>query len=148
MAGEERKSKKRKISTDIKPSRQAASKSEGKLTEARVAEYEAKILESPKYYNHIPTLLSGAKTFSKNPDVSLVCTLSLCRIFCKLSALGQLSKNPATEPEKVLQTWLKARCEEYVGVLLDGLAGDEEEVQVCFSSHLGSNKLTFVNRSR
>jgi U3 small nucleolar RNA-associated protein 19 len=95
--------------------------------EAHVLQLEAQILESRKHYNNIVTLISIAKEQS---DVSLLASVSLCRVYCRLYAAGNLAKSKgATEEELVIIQWLKTRLSEYVELLLNFLRSDASGTQ-------------------
>ncbi|KKA23846.1 Ribosome biogenesis protein Noc4 [Rasamsonia emersonii CBS 393.64] len=55
---------------------------------------------------------------SRQPNLAVA--VSLCRVFCRLIAGGNLKEpNRATEQEKIIVAWLKERCQEYQKALLD-----------------------------
>jgi U3 small nucleolar RNA-associated protein 19 len=95
--------------------------------ESKILLLEAQILESRKHYNNIVALISIAK---EHTDASLLACVSLCRVYCRLYAAGNMAKSKgATEEELVIIQWLKTRLSEYVELLLDLLQDDASEVQ-------------------
>lgn len=86
---------------------------------------ENQILESRRYYNNIVTILK--QCWSQEPknedEESTIAVIALCRIFCKLMALGKLSKSrEAAEDEATIVQWLNARYLEYKDILLSTLS--------------------------
>jgi len=95
--------------------------------EAQILQLEAQILESRKHYNNIVTLISIA---TENTEASLLASVSLCRVYCRLYAAGTLAKSKGTaESELVIIEWLKARLNEYVELLLELLRNDAAGTQ-------------------
>lgn len=103
-----------------------------KLEIEHIQELEDQIAESRKYYNNIVTLLSKLDDASTDKAGRKALAVSLCRVFCRLLAGGQLNPSKsAAESETILVAWLKERYQEYktalVGILRDG----EPSQQVC-----------------
>ncbi|EZF36044.1 nucleolar complex protein [Trichophyton mentagrophytes] len=96
-----------------------------KLEIEHIQELEDQIAESRKYYNNIVTLLSKLDDASTDKAGRKALAVSLCRVFCRLLAGGQLNPSKsAAESETILVAWLKERYQEYktalVGILRDG----------------------------
>jgi U3 small nucleolar RNA-associated protein 19 len=85
------------------------------------------ILESRKNYNNISTLLSIAKKYEEEEDVdtAVVAAVSLCRVFIRLLANGNLTtKKGASEKEQTVLRWLRERLSEYRTILVSMLQHD------------------------
>lgn len=115
-------SKKRK-STKIAgaPSKRRAVAEEDGFAEtlSKVQELENQIAESRKYYNNIATLISmlNVEPTAKKPELAVA--VSLCRVFSRLMAAGNLSESSRdAENEKIVVAWLKERYSEYQRALL------------------------------
>jgi U3 small nucleolar RNA-associated protein 19 len=124
-------SKKRKRADEEKrPKSKKASKipiEEKDTREDEVLKLEAEILESRKHYNNIVNLISIAK---ENAEASLLASVALCRVYCRLYAAGSLAKSKSTtEPELVIIQWLKARLNEYIDLLIDLLRDEASGTQ-------------------
>jgi U3 small nucleolar RNA-associated protein 19 len=124
-------SKKRKRSDGEKrPKAKKPSKAQNEETESQesqILQLEAQVLESRKHYNNIVTLISIAK---ENIEASLLASVSLCRVYCRLYTAGNLAKSKdTTESELVIILWLKARLNEYVELLLEFLESDSPGTQ-------------------
>jgi hypothetical protein len=101
-------------------------------TQESILELEEAIIESPKHYNNIVTLLGY---FKDDDDVQIRVTagVSLCRTFCRLMAKGRLVKRKEdSEEEGLVVAWLKERYREFVGELCRCIDHEEAGVQVCF----------------
>jgi U3 small nucleolar RNA-associated protein 19 len=94
--------------------RRAVASEKTKDEQAKIDELEEQIAESRKYYNNIATLLSMLNTDRLSQHPNLAVAVSLCRVFCRLIAGGNLQEPPkATEQEKILVAWLKERLQDY-----------------------------------
>jgi U3 small nucleolar RNA-associated protein 19 len=115
-------SKKRKSTKNAgAPSKRRAVAEEDSLAEtlSKVQELETQIAESRKYYNNIATLISmlNVEQSAKKPELAVA--VSLCRVFSRLMAAGNLSESSRdAENEKIVVAWLKERCLEYQRALL------------------------------
>lgn len=79
---------------------------------------ESQILESRRHYNKIATLLSYCQDHIHGQR-SITAAVALCRIFCRLLALGSMSKaNGAAENEVVIVQWLQSQLGSYKEALL------------------------------
>lgn len=114
-------SKKRKsIKNAGAPSkRRAVAEDDFADTLSTIQELEAQIGESRKHYNNIATLISmlNVNGSAKNPE--LAAAVSLCRVFSRLIAAGDLRESSrAAENEQIITAWLKERCSEYQQALV------------------------------
>lgn len=88
-------------------------------TLSKVQELENQIAESRKYYNNIATLISMLNVEQSVKKPELAVAVSLCRVFSRLMAAGNLSESSRdAENEKIVVAWLKERCSEYQRALL------------------------------
>ena len=86
---------------------------------------EEQIVESQKNYNHIVTLLDIARGHDSNTEASShsLALVTLCRAFCKLMALGNLSKyQQASENQVAITQWLNDRLNDYKTMLFEDLS--------------------------
>ncbi|KAF7714370.1 Uncharacterized protein PECH_001936 [Penicillium ucsense] len=104
-------SKKRKVtkSTGAPSSKRRAVAEEDVFSEtlSKVQQLEEQIAESRKYYNNIATLLTmlNADNSAKKPELAVA--VSLCRVFSRLMAAGNLSESSRdAENEKIVVTAL------------------------------------------
>lgn len=130
-------SKKRKKSAKEKelaiPSskRRAVAEDKSEDIMEKLQELEEQISESRKYYNNIATLISMLNVGESAEEPDLAVAVSLCRVFCRLIAGGNLTEVPrAAEPEKVIVAWLKERCHEYQKALSAILRQADPSAQV------------------
>ncbi|KAJ9309607.1 hypothetical protein DTO217A2_897 [Paecilomyces variotii] len=94
--------------------RRAVAEDDGEDVMEKLQELEEQIAESRKYYNNIATLISMLNVGDSAEEPDLAVAVSLCRVFCRLIAGGNLTEVPrAAEPEKIIVAWLKERCHEY-----------------------------------
>lgn len=98
---------------------------------AEIQKLEEQVSESRKYYNNIATLI-GKLNDGAGSETNLPAAVSLCRVFSRLIAAGNLTESNRTpENEKIIVAWLKERCQEYQKALLDILRQAEVPAQVC-----------------
>ncbi|KAF8426320.1 CBF/Mak21 family-domain-containing protein [Tirmania nivea] len=84
------------------------------LTQSHILELEELIIESPRNYNHIVTLLTSLQDFA-SPSLGITSAVSLCRTFCRLLAIGRMKKKDTDNPaEAKLLVWLKERYKDYL----------------------------------
>lgn len=98
------------------------SSSDDESSQADILLLENEILESKRNYNNISKLLEIA---SDEDDVqsSTVATVSLCRVFIRLLAAGNLTRNSGqSEKEIVVVQWLRGRLGDYKQVVIAALA--------------------------
>ncbi|KAK3694736.1 CBF/Mak21 family-domain-containing protein [Podospora appendiculata] len=92
---------------------------------AHIKTLESEILESRKHYNNIPTLISLAETHSQDTETALAAAESLCRVFIRLLASGNLvKKKESSEKDVTVVTWLRQRLADYQAVLLSMLQSE------------------------
>jgi U3 small nucleolar RNA-associated protein 19 len=138
MTGSNSVSKKRKKSVkeaveQAVPSskRRAVANDQTEDDQAKIEELEAQIAESRKYYNNVATLISMLNVGDSSRQPNLAVAVSLCRVFCRLLAGGNLREpNRATEQEKIVVAWLKERFQEYQKALLTIIRGADPSSQV------------------
>ncbi|CAI7597550.1 CCAAT-binding factor [Penicillium manginii] len=115
-------SKKRKsVKNGGAPSKRRAVAEEDTFAEtlSKIQELENQIAESRKHYNNIATLISMLNVESSAKEPELAVAVSLCRVFSRLIAAGNLTEsNRAAENEKIIVAWLKERCLEYQRALM------------------------------
>ena len=89
--------------------------------ETQILLLENEISESRKNYNNITKLLELAQADGDAKTV-LVASVSLCRMFLRLSALGNLAKKEgSSEKDIVVVQWLRDRFGDYKALLLQAL---------------------------
>ncbi len=104
------------------PSKRARSESPEEDAQARILMLENQIFQSRKNYNHISTLLKLLRAEDEQSDDSVLTSLALCRIFTRLLAAGDLTKQTGTtEKDTVVILWLGERYSEYKSLLLKQL---------------------------
>lgn len=97
----------------------------------RIENLENQISESQKHYNNIATLISMLENKQSPKQPNLAVMVSLCRVFCRLTATGKMKEpQKATEQEKILTAWLKERCHEYQNSLLTCIREADSSSQV------------------
>ncbi|EAW20188.1 ribosome biosynthesis protein NOC4 [Aspergillus fischeri NRRL 181] len=107
----------------------AETQSDGEM--AKIQELEDQISESRKYYNNIVTLISMLNADGNEGRPNLAVAVSLCRVFSRLMALGNLTETSrAAENEKIIVAWLKERCREYQKALVSILREADPSSQV------------------
>ncbi|KAL1965811.1 hypothetical protein VTN77DRAFT_5132 [Rasamsonia byssochlamydoides] len=111
--------------------RRAVASDQTEDDQAKIEELEAQIAESRKYYNNIATLISMLNVGDSSRKPNLAVAVSLCRVFCRLIAGGNLKEpNRATEQEKIIVAWLKERCQEYQKALLEIIREGDPSSQI------------------
>lgn len=84
---------------------------------------ESQILESRKHYNSIATLLRHVEAGNGQDQASITAAVALCRVFCRLMALGSFSKpEEAPKSERTIVQWLRGQLEAYKELLLSLLS--------------------------
>lgn len=119
--------KRKRLLSDKRPSKRARSESsdEDTDTQAQILLLENEILESKKNYNNIAKLVKILRDDNEDGDNSVVAAISLCRVFARLMASGEMArKQGSTEKEIIVIKWLKERYSEYKASLLSFL-GEE-----------------------
>lgn len=120
-------SKRKRSATKEPPKKRARSESsEDDDPQAEILSLENAIFESKKNYNNITTLIEFAQKQDDGEDSALVAAVSLCRVFVKLLASGNLlRRKDLPEKEIVVVHWLRDRLAEYKTALLSMLSNDE-----------------------
>ncbi|KAL8780384.1 MAG: hypothetical protein Q9194_000947 [Teloschistes cf. exilis] len=91
--------------------------------EEEVLLLESQILESRQNYNSIATLLRHVQIGNGQDQASIIAAVALCRVFCRLMALGSLSKpEEAPRSEITIVQWLRGQLEAYKQLLLSFLS--------------------------
>lgn len=108
-----------KTSKKSSSKRRAVADDEAQDESVKILELETRISESRKYYNNIAALLSMLNVKESAQSPNLAVAVSLCRVFCRLIAGGQLAEDTrAAESERMIALWLKERLQEYQNALL------------------------------
>ncbi len=106
------------ITRGAKTRKTAKSISESAEVEDEVLLLERQILESREHFNKIVTLL-GYCHDRVHGKRSVTATVALCRIFCRLLALGSMSQvNQVAENEVLIVQWLQSQLRSYKEALL------------------------------
>ncbi len=87
-------------------------------TQGQILLLENEIFESKKNYNNVTKLLRYLQKSGDNMDNALVAAISLCRVFVRLMASGEMTKKKTTtEKALVVISWLHERYNEYKQLL-------------------------------
>ncbi|KAL9030565.1 MAG: hypothetical protein Q9196_001326 [Gyalolechia fulgens] len=131
-----RKRKRQTRTTDLKPNQlDKTRKIEKRVSQAAEIEEEILLLEnqireSRQHYNKIPVLLHYCQGYDVNNRRAITAAVALCRIFCRLMAVGSMSKpRNATENELIIVHWLRSQLEVYTTTLVDVLASADPAMQ-------------------
>lgn len=90
------------------------------IVEQEILLLESQILESREHYNKIPTLLRYCRDHNVHSKRSILAAVALCRIFCRLVAIGSMSKpRDAPENEIIIVQWLRSQLTSYNTILLN-----------------------------
>jgi U3 small nucleolar RNA-associated protein 19 len=119
--------KRKRSKTGEKPKKRARSESgsDDEHQQANILLLENEILESKKNYNNITVLLELSQN-TQDAESALVATVSLCRVFLRLLASGNLTRNAGqSEKEVVVVQWLKSRLSDYKEVVLTALVQED-----------------------
>lgn len=112
-------SKRKRVVMKEKPSKRARSESSDEDPQAQILLLETEILESKENYNNITKLIKILRGDIEDGDILVVAAISLCRVFTRLMASGDMTKKPTgSEKEVVLVRWLRERYAEYKAALL------------------------------
>ncbi|KAI1324031.1 nucleolar complex protein [Xylariaceae sp. FL0255] len=104
-----------------RPKPESSDEDEGDDPQAEILFLEDQILQSKKHYNNINTLLERAKNI-EDEDTALLATVSLCRVFLRLLASGNLSRKVGqSDKDATVLQWLKTRLSEYRKLLVTSL---------------------------
>lgn len=97
--------------------------------EEEVLLLESQILESRRHYNKITTLLSYCHDHVQEKR-SITAAVALCRIFCRLMAMGTMSKpKHAPENEIIIAQWLQSQLGAYKEAVLDLFVAADPSMQ-------------------
>lgn len=111
--------KRKRTSADRRPSKRARSESSEADGQAQILLLENEIFEAKKNYNNIAKLIKIFKDDKGDADNLVVAAISLCRVFVRLMASGDMvRRRGSTEKEVVVIKWLKERYTEYKSSLL------------------------------
>ncbi|TGZ85165.1 CBF-domain-containing protein [Ascodesmis nigricans] len=100
------------------------------VTQDSILVLEEAIIESPKNYNQIVTLIGYFNDPVTSPDLCITSAVALCRTFCRLMSKKRLSKKRTGSAEEVaVSTWLKERYNEYFASLCEALEREGPAVQ-------------------
>lgn len=120
--------KRKRETTEKRQSKRAKSESsDAEDTQAQILLFENEIFEtnSKKNYNNIAKLIQILNNDSDDADDSFLAAISLCRVFSKLIAAGELEKKQgSSEKNAVVMRWLKERYAQYKEGLFE-LLGQE-----------------------
>lgn len=84
-----------------------------------ILQLEEKILNSRTNYNEISTLIKLLRPTDSARQTDVVAAVGLCRVFCKLMAVGSLSKpRESSGNEAIIVRWLRERLQDYEEALL------------------------------
>lgn len=91
---------------------------------------EGEITQSRKNYNKITILQDYCKKYQTRSKTSITAAIALCRVFCRLMALGSMSQSrEMADNEKIIAQWLRAQCGSYTDTLLGILHGADPGMQ-------------------
>ena len=97
-----------------RPRSDSNSRNDGDDEQSQILLLENGIVESRKNYNNITTLIEISQKQGDNADAAVVAAVSLCRVFIRLLALGNLTrKKDASEKDETIVRWLRERLGEY-----------------------------------
>jgi len=118
--------KRKRKSTEGKPSKRARSESSEDDNQAQILLLETEIFASKQNYNNIATLIKLLRDDDEDAETSVVAAISLCRVFTRLMVSGEMTKREGmSEKEAVVVKWLKERYSEYKTAIL-ALLGEED----------------------
>jgi U3 small nucleolar RNA-associated protein 19 len=149
--------KRKRVESTHKAVKRARSESSEEDTQSQILLLESEVFESRKNYNNISKLITLAQGDDSNgegsrySESSILASIALCRIFTRLMASGDLTKNQNTsEKEAVVILWLGEKYTEYKSTLLQ-LLGDTDSASTALTlcmrmlksdaAHLGDGKV-------
>ncbi|KAI1106996.1 nucleolar complex protein [Jackrogersella minutella] len=101
--------------------------------QAEILLLENAILESKKNYNNITTLLQIAQKDDDDNDSTQLAMVSLCRVFLRLLASGNLARREGqSEKDIVVVQWLRKRLGDYKQIVLSTL-GQEDSASIALT---------------
>lgn len=114
---------------------------------AQILELEDQVSQSRKHYNNIATLITMLNVDEPDQQPNMLAAVSLCRVFSRLIALGNLSDSSrAAENEKIIVAWLKERYQVYQKALLAILREADPSSQVGIPCSARASSLTGLGR--
>ncbi|KAI2636920.1 nucleolar complex protein [Hypomontagnella submonticulosa] len=123
--GDESLKRKRSKASEKANKRAKAESSDEDDPQADILLLENEILESKKNYNNITTLLELAQK-EYDDDSTQLAMVSLCRVFLRLFASGNLSRRAGqSEKDIVVIQWLKQRLGEYKQIVVAALSHED-----------------------
>ena len=98
---------------------------------AQVDVLEREVLESRTKYNNIAHLLKLCRDERSKGELAAVAALSLCRVFARLFAGGDMVKlKDGPDHEALIVEWLRTRYNEFLTLLLELLEQGRFDEQV------------------
>ncbi|KAI1003125.1 Uncharacterized protein K3495_g5082 [Podosphaera aphanis] len=126
--------RKRKSSITTTTSKRARSESSDNADQdeqAQILLLENEIFKSKKNYNNITTLIQLFESNESDEDTLTVSGISLCRVFTRFMASGDMSKGrSASEKEIVVTKWLKERYFKYKEILISLLMNERLSITI------------------
>lgn len=120
--------KRKRTLSDKRPSKRARSESSEEDVQAQILLLESEIFEAKKNYNNVSKLIKILRDENEDTENSAVAAISLCRVFVRLIAAGDMvRRQTSTEKDVIVIRWLKERYSEYKHSLL--LLLDEESLE-------------------
>lgn len=111
--------KRKRSSSDKRPSKRSRSESSEEDAQAQILFLENEIFEAKKNYNNVSKLIKILQDKDEDTDNSAVAAISLCRVFVRLMASGDMArKQSSTDKDVIVIRWLKERYSEYKTSLL------------------------------
>ncbi|KAK4181210.1 putative nucleolar complex protein 4 [Triangularia setosa] len=111
--------RKRQEIGDKSKKRRKSGGDEGSDLKTQLKQFEAEIFESRKHYNKIAALLELAQKNNEDNSTAIAASETLCRVFVRLLAMGNLVKRrEASEKDGIVTEWLRERLADFREVLL------------------------------
>ncbi|KAK4194368.1 putative nucleolar complex protein 4 [Triangularia verruculosa] len=111
--------RKRQENGDKSKKRRKSGGDEGSDLKVQLKQLESEILESRRHYNNIATLLELAQKDNEDNSTASAASETLCRVFIRLLAMGNLAKKrEASEKDATVTEWLRERLVNFRYVLL------------------------------
>jgi len=118
--------KRKRVASKQNPIKRARSESSEADAQASIILLESEVFESKKHYNNISKLIGLFKIKVSDSEDSTLASIALCRIFTRLMAAGELTREQGTsEKDAVVIQWLRERYFEYKNALIE-LFADED----------------------
>ncbi|KAK0723968.1 CBF/Mak21 family-domain-containing protein [Apiosordaria backusii] len=111
--------RKRQENGDKSKKRRKSGGDESSDLKTQLKQLESEILESRKHYNNIATLLDLAQKNNEDNSTAIAASETLCRVFVRLLAMGNLVKRKdASEKDATVTEWLRERLADFREFLL------------------------------